>query len=183
MLELNFDPFPELVTERLLLRKITDDDDKALLEMRSDERVMRFLDRPMAKSIDDVRDLIKRMTDGLEKNEGINWAISLQSSPRLIGTIGFWRTEKENYRGEIGYMLHPDFQKKGIMQEAMVKVLDYGFNTLKLHSVEATVNPLNMSSIKILEKNGFVREAYFKENYFYNGKFLDSAIYSLLNSS
>lgn len=183
MLELNFNPFPELVTERLLLRKITDNDDKALFEMRSDERVMQFIDRPLAKSIDDVRDLIKKINDGLEKNEGINWAISLQSSPLLIGTIGFWRTEKEHYRGEIGYMLHPDFQKKGIMQEAMVKVIDHGFNVMKLHSVEANVNPLNISSIKILEKNGFVREAYFKENYFSNGKFLDSAIYSLLNSS
>jgi ribosomal-protein-alanine N-acetyltransferase len=62
----------------------------------------------------------------------------------------------------------------------MTLVLKYGFEVLKLHSIEANVNPENIASIKLLEKNNFVREAYFRENYFYNGKFLDSAIYSLV---
>ena len=66
------------------------------------------------------------------------------------------------------------------MDEAMKGVLQYGFETMKLHSVEANVNPGNNASTKVLEKNGFVKEAYFKENYYYNGKFIDSAIYSLL---
>ena len=63
----------------------------------------------------------------------------------------------------------------------MKVVLDYGFNTLKIHSLEANVNPGNAASIKLLERNGFVREAYYRENYYYNGHFLDSAIYSLIN--
>jgi ribosomal-protein-alanine N-acetyltransferase len=62
----------------------------------------------------------------------------------------------------------------------MKPVLDYGFNIMNLHSVEANVNPDNLASIKLLANNGFKREAYFKENYFYNGKFLDTMIYSLL---
>ncbi|MBP6649301.1 MAG: GNAT family N-acetyltransferase, partial [Bacteroidia bacterium] len=78
--------------------------------------------------------------------------------------------------------LHPDYQKQGIMAEALLKVLDYGFKTMKLHSVEANVNPENAGSINLLEKSGFVREAYFRENYYYDGKFLDSAIYSLLTN-
>jgi ribosomal-protein-alanine N-acetyltransferase len=53
---------------------------------------------------------------------------------------------------------------------------------MKLHSIEAHVNPNNIASIKLLEKNGFIREAYFKEDYFYDGKFLDTAVYSLLTS-
>ncbi|MDO8550886.1 MAG: GNAT family protein [Ignavibacteria bacterium] len=52
---------------------------------------------------------------------------------------------------------------------------------MKLHSIEGTVNPNNLPSIKLLEKNNFIREAYFKENFYYNGKFLDTAIYSLIN--
>lgn len=180
MLQLNFDPFPELVTERLLLRKILADDDKALFDIRSDERVMQFIDRPRATTIEDARDLIKRVNDALERNDGINWGIQLKTSPQLIGTIGFWRIMKENYRAEIGYMLHADFHGKRIMQEAMDKVLEHGFKTMQFHSVEANVNPANMASIKLLEKQGFVREAYFKENHFYDGKFLDSAIYSLI---
>jgi ribosomal-protein-alanine N-acetyltransferase len=66
------------------------------------------------------------------------------------------------------------------MHEALEIVLDYGFGKIKLHSVEANANPENAASIKLLERNGFIREGYFKENYFFNGKFSDSAIYSLL---
>jgi ribosomal-protein-alanine N-acetyltransferase len=77
-------------------------------------------------------------------------------------------------------MLLPEHQKKGLMQEAAAAVLNYGFNVIQLHSVEANVNPANENSKKFLEKNKFVRGAYFRENYYYNGQFMDSAIFSLL---
>ena len=66
------------------------------------------------------------------------------------------------------------------MQEALTEVLNFGFNILKLHSIEANVNPDNIASIKLLERNKFIREAFFKENIYYEGKFSDSVIYSLL---
>ncbi|MFM7401569.1 MAG: GNAT family N-acetyltransferase, partial [Bacteroidota bacterium] len=50
------------------------------------------------------------------------------------------------------------------------------------HSVEANVNPGNKRSILLLERCGFVREAYFRENYYFEGKFLDTAVYSLLSA-
>ena len=141
---------------------------------------MKYLDRPMAKSKQDAADLILKITEALQTNDGITWGVALKSDPTLIGTIGFWRIVKGHYRAEIGYMLHPDHQGKGLMQEAMDAVIHYGFHELKLHSVEANVNPKNITSIKILERNKFTREAWFKENYYYNGKFLDSFIYSLV---
>jgi ribosomal-protein-alanine N-acetyltransferase len=67
------------------------------------------------------------------------------------------------------------------MNEALTEVLKFGFQTIGLQSVEANVNPKNAASIKLLIKNGFNREAYFRENYYFNGQFLDSAIYSLIN--
>jgi ribosomal-protein-alanine N-acetyltransferase len=76
--------------------------------------------------------------------------------------------------------LQPQQQQKGIMLEAMVAALDYGFSLMRLHSVVANVNPANEASKKLLEKNNFVKEAYFKEDYFFDGRFLDSAVYSLL---
>ena len=180
MLEVNFDPFPIFSTERLRLRQLNENDTNDLFILRSDNRVMQFIDRPLAKSPDDALKLIQLITDFLKKNEGITWGIELKSDTRLIGTIGLWRIFKEHYRAEIGYLLHPAQQGKGIMQEAFTPILDYGFKTIKLHSIEATVNPENAASIKILERNNFEREAYFKENYFYNGNFLNSAVYSLL---
>ena len=88
--------------------------------------------------------------------------------------------QKENFRAEIGYALLPDYYKKGIADEALKAVIDYGFNTMNLHSIEANLNPDNIASAELLEKNNFEKEAYFKENYYFEGKFIDSLIYSLL---
>lgn len=180
MLQLNFNPFPLLVTERLLLRKITLHDADEIFMLRSSKNIMLYIDRPMAIDKTDAINYINIITDALTNNAGITWGITLKNNKELIGTIGFWRILKEHYRAEIGYMLNESFQRKGIMQEAIAAVLGYGFDIMQLHSVEANVNPLNTASQKILERNGFVPEAHFRENYYYNGKFLDTYIYSLL---
>ena len=52
------------------------------------------------------------------------------------------------------------------MSEAMDVVLEYGFNKMKLHSIEAHVHPDNNASINLLQKKGFMKEAFFKENVF-----------------
>ncbi len=181
MLTPEFLPFPELETNRLLLRRIVRDDIPALFKMRSDKKVMQYIDRPLAESLDDAALLIAKIDDALLLNDGITWGINLKEDPELIGTIGYWRIDKPNHRAEIGYLLKTQMQGKGLMQEAISTVIKYGFEQIRLHSIEANVNPLNDASKKILEKNGFVQEAYFRENYYYNGKFLDSNIYSLLN--
>lgn len=180
MLEINFKEFPILSTNRLRLRQINATDAQEIFVLRSDENVMQFIDRPRAQLIDDALQQVKKVNDDFINSNGINWAISLKEDGKLIGTIGFWRIMKEHHRAEIGYMLHKNYQRRGIMQEALTTVLNYGFETMKLHSVEANANPLNNASIKLLEKNGFIKEAYFKENYYSNGVFLDSVIYSLL---
>jgi len=162
---------------------MSEQDDEEIFFLRSDKEILRFLDRDPAKTIVEAREWMRMINEGIDNNEHIAWAIALKSDPKLIGTITFWNVQKEHYRAEIGYALHPQFQGQGIMQEAIAAVLDYGFNTVKLHSVEANVNPNNAASIHLLERNGFVREAYHRENYYYNGHFLDSAIYSLINPS
>ena len=178
---LNFSPFPKLSTHRLILRQIETGDVDDLFTLRSDERIMKFINRPVATTLDDAGELITVIMDGLANNSAITWGITRKDDLKLIGTIGFWRIMKEHYRAEIGYLLHPDLQGNGFMQEAMEVVLDYGFRTMKLHSVEANINPGNSASQKLLERNHFVKEAYFKENYFSDGKFLDSIIYSRLD--
>ncbi|WP_392388845.1 GNAT family N-acetyltransferase [Flavobacterium piscinae] len=104
----------------------------------------------------------------------------MKGNPKLLGIIGHYRIQPENYRSEIGYMLLPEYQNQGITSEAINIVLDYGFNVLNFHSVEAVVDPENYVSCKVLEKNGFVKEAHFLENEYWDGKFWDSVVYSLL---
>lgn len=181
MLNLNFDPFPVIETERLLLREVTEEDARDIFILRSDPEVIKYVDRAPAVSLDEALQFIRMIKGMLSDGKGICWAITLKDSDQLIGTVDIWRIIPEHLRAEIGYALHPGHHGKGIMKEALRAALHYGFHTMRLHSVEANVNPANSASIKLLERMDFVREAYFKENYYYDGKFLDSAIYSLLS--
>ena len=87
----------------------------------------------------------------------------------------------EHYRAEVGYMLFPEYNGKGIVSEALQRVVEYGFNEMKLHSIEAILDPENTGSEKVLLKNGFVKEGHFIENEFYEGRFLSTLVYSKLN--
>jgi ribosomal-protein-alanine N-acetyltransferase len=182
MLELKLNPFPILITERLILRRTREDDAQEFLSIRNNDNVLKYLDREKTASVEEVLQLIKTIDADIDSGNAINWAITTKDSDLLIGNICFWKINHQHYRAEIGYTLHPSFWGKGIMKEAITKVIDYGFNQLGFHSIEANVNPKNIRSIKLLEGLQFVREGYFRENYYYNGKFLDSAIYSLVNS-
>ncbi|HOZ77554.1 MAG TPA: GNAT family N-acetyltransferase [Ferruginibacter sp.] len=180
MLKPNFEPFPVIVTSRLLLREVTIADAADLFFLRSDAAVLKYLDKEPEKSVDETIALINQVKKNKEDGDGILWGITLKDSNILVGSICYWRMQKEHYRAEIGYALHPAQQGKGIMDEAIKAVLQYGFETMQLHSVEANVNPANEASMKLLERNGFVKEAHFRENYYYNGQFLDSVIFSLI---
>ncbi len=183
MMKCSFQPFPELETGRLLLRKLSVDDAPLLFFLRSDEAVMQFIDRPRAGSIEEVEEFIKKVNTDIDAGNNILWAITLKEEPhKLIGTICYWQIDRDNYRAETGYVLHPDYWRKGIMKEALLKVIDFGFKDLKLHSIQARVNPANLPSSAILEATGFKKEGYFREDYLFNGKWLDTAIYSLLSS-
>jgi [ribosomal protein S5]-alanine N-acetyltransferase len=182
MLKPRFQPFPELVTEQLLLRQIHVSDAPEIFSLRSDKRVLEFIGKEPAQSIQEAEAFIKMINDLLKGNESILWGIALRNKPgTLIGTICYWNMQKENYRTEIGYALHPDYWKKGLMKEAMLKVLDYGFHTIKFHSVEARVHAGNSASLRILEAVGFEKEGYFKEDFYFKGHFNDTVVYSKLN--
>jgi ribosomal-protein-alanine N-acetyltransferase len=173
--------FPVLATERLLLRAITAKDAESIYRLRTNKFTLQYLDKDPMQSMAEAVLLIKKITDDYLIHEGITWGIALKEQPAiLIGTIGFWRIIQEHYRAEIGYMLLPDYFQKGYMKEAIRELLDYGFTHLKLHSVEANINPANQASEALLKSVGFIKEAYFKENFYFNGQFIDSAIYSLV---
>lgn len=182
MLTPNFSPFPERTTERLLLRQLTLADAPAVMHLRGNPDVMKYINRPLALTVADAEAWVNIVADVLQKSDGISWCICLKEDPSLhVGNIGLWRLEKENYRAEIGYMLEPSLHGKGIMLEAIEAVVDYGFRHMKLHSIEGRIDPRNIASGKLLEKTGFTKEAYFKENYHLPGGFADTAVYSILS--
>ncbi len=182
MLHTCFTPFPILTTERILLRNMQLADAPVLQQLRSNPEVMAFINRPLIKTLQEAEAWVQMIIDAHTENKGITWSICLSSTPgNKIGNVGLWRIDKENHRGELGYMLLPEYQRKGFMTEALKAVVDYGFRVLDLHTIEAQIDPRNGASAAILDKLGFAREAYFRENYFLHGQFADTAVYSLIN--
>jgi [ribosomal protein S5]-alanine N-acetyltransferase len=152
----------------------------ALFAMRRDPKVMELVRRPMTTTLDDATALLQKIQGIQRANEGAQWAITLKGDDTFIGLIGLWRIIKEHYRAELGYSLARAHWNKGILTEAIPPVLDHGFRVFGCHSVEAITDPRNIASMRVLEKNGFVREAHFKEHFFWNGTFIDSVVYSKL---
>lgn len=182
MLEFHFSPFPVIETERLILNRVTESDIREVFELRSNPENMKYIPRPLVKNNEDALEHIKMIDEKIENNTGINWGIRLKDNPKLLGIIGFYRLQPENYRAEIGYMLSPDFHGRGIVPEAIIVLINFGFKDLNLHSIEAVIDPENYASEKVLQKCGFVKEAHLREAEFWEGKFLDIVVYSLLSS-
>ena len=151
--------FPEINTERLILRKIEESDSEVILFLRSDKTINKFIDRPenrKTKNISDAINHIKKLNTETENNKSISWGIMLKSDPKIIGTICLWNFSENNKIAEVGYDLNPIFQRKGIMSEALNKVINFGFNELGLDNIEANTHIQNENSKKLLEKNGFI---------------------------
>ena len=143
---------------------------------------MTYMDCYQHQIIEDSEKMISIVHNSFNEKKGINWAIIDKSTKEFIGYFGYWRMINEHCGAEIGYALKPQFWGKGYMKETINRLIDFGFNDLAVHSIEANVNPKNMSSIQLLMKLGFKREAYFRENYLFKGKYIDSMIFSLLET-
>jgi [ribosomal protein S5]-alanine N-acetyltransferase len=183
MIELNFNPFPVIHTNRLTLNEICETDIDALFELRSSIEVMKYIDKPLATTRAEVETLLHKMKNGAPNNTDITWAIRYTNTTEMIGYIGFWRIDFDNHRAEVGYSLLPQYFNKGIATEVLKACIEYMFTQQAFHSIEANINPSNEASRKLLLKTGFEKEAYFKENYYFDGMFLDSEIYSILKSN
>ena len=147
----------KLETERLILRawEITDLDD--FFEYASVEGVGEKAGWEHHKSKDKSLEILKMFIE--EKKV---FAIVLKENQKAIGSIGIEEcredldTNLENLLGrELGYVLSKDYWNKGIMTEAVSKVVDYCFNTLKLNFLMASYFNYNIASKRVLEKLNF----------------------------
>lgn len=155
MLALKFTPFPILKTKRLTLRQLALDDEQVIFTLRSDQAVNKFLDRKIAFCHTEAREFINAVNENINTNSSIYWAICFSDNTELIGTICLYCFSDENKKCEIGFELLTDFQKKGIMQEAVDVVIDYAFISIGVQTIEAFFHRDNQSSKLLLEKCSF----------------------------
>jgi [ribosomal protein S5]-alanine N-acetyltransferase len=163
MLILNFSPFPNLKTDRLILRRLTIEDQHEIFFLRFDESINKYVDRPKPNSLEDARKHIDKLNNGIDNNELIFWGITLSNNSPVIGTICLWNISKENDTAEVGFDLMPGFQGKGIMKEAFSEVTRYGFEMLKVRRLVAWVHHENSRSISLLSKFNFIRDIHEEE--------------------
>lgn len=173
---------PLIETERITLRDIEDSDLSEVFAMRSDPELMRYIPRPLCISHDDAMKHIRMIRQNNSKNESVNWGIARRSDNKLIGIGGYVRRQPDNFRAEIGYILLKEEHQKGIMREIMPVMLKYGFEKMNLNTIEAIIDPDNIASEKLLLHFGFVKEAHFRENIFFEGRYMDSVHYTLFRT-
>jgi RimJ/RimL family protein N-acetyltransferase len=174
--------FPRLETERLVLREIVPADAEDLFHIFSDEETMRYWSCLPYTSVDQAHRLIEGLAKVRLAGAGINWAITLRGDERLIGKCGYNEWRKAHRRGDVSYIVAREKRGMGVVSEALGAMLDYGFDHMNLHSVEAGVTPGNEASMRMLQRLGFRLEGHLRENFLTDRGFVDSLIYSMLRS-
>jgi len=100
----------------------------------------------------------------------------------LVGLTGVNCKDLLNRSGSLGYYLAEAFQGRGIITRACRGALPYAFDTLGMNRVQISANLANTRSLAIPRRLGFVHEGTIREVEFLNGRFQDSASYSMLAS-
>ena len=171
---------PVLETERLLLREIKAEDAQNLFINFSNPEVMKCYGSELMDDIEEARGLIHSFKIGLKEGKAIRWGIQLKNNYSLIGTIGFHAISPKNRRAEIGYELNQSYWGKGLAKEAILKVVEYGFEEMELKRIGAVVFLENESSNELLLKLGFRKEGILRDYMIQNGLSYDTNVYSLL---
>ncbi len=158
MLNLNFDPFPVIETERLVLRQLDVADAADLFNIRTHPAVLRYTNMAVHQHVAETETFIKGILTNEALGKAVMWAITLKDDPKIIGTICYWNVEPEKDRAEIGYILHPNLHGKGLMGEAVAAVIFYGFDVMQLQTIVAELHEENTASVRLLKRRGFKRE-------------------------
>lgn len=176
--------FPELTTERLLLRQFSLGDAPAVFEILRRQDVNQYLETDPLESIAEAQERIQARMGLFTTSMGYRWAITLREAPAVvIGSCGYFHVRRDTQTFETGFELHPDYWRQGIMTEAMQAMIQFSLgaqNPLQVHRLEALVAPDNAASLRLLEKLGFEREGVRRQFFFWKGCYQDVFLYALL---
>lgn len=150
-----FEVFPELETVNFKLRQIIQGDSKDILEIFSDEQVVKYQGLPPMSCIEDAAGYISWADEGYNEKSLVRWAIEDKITRKVIGLMGIYYLNEKESKAEVSYNLNRSYWRKGIMREALEEFLMYMCDVIKLGKIEATIDINNYASIKFAEKMGF----------------------------
>ena len=178
-----FEGIPSFALSKCTLRKMEITDAVHLYSYYSNKNVHQYLDWNGPTSIDNAIEIINRWNQGYSEGWIIRFGIAEKESNEIIGTIflnGF-----DGKRAEIGYELSENHWNKGIMSEAIKKIIDLGFTTLGRTRIQATVCNENIASEQVLIKSGFQFEGLLRqyEEHYVTKQVKDMKLYSIIKDN
>jgi RimJ/RimL family protein N-acetyltransferase len=141
---------------------------------------MKYWCAPPIAEVGDALEVLRKDVESDARGNSLCWAVTLKGEDELIGKCILFQFSHENHRAEIGYILNRNYWRRGYMLQALEAVIDFAFGTLKLHRLEADVDPENAGSLGILEKLGFEREGLFRDRWLSYGEWVDSVMLGLV---
>lgn len=155
--------FPTMETDRLVLRELTLEDREEVFQHFASADVTEFMDIEPCQDLAEAEEIIQFHLD----DTGTRWGMFSKETGRLVGTLGYHCWVPDEARAEIGFDLAKEFWGQGLMQEALRPVLQFAFDKMELGLIEATVEQLNLRSLKLMERLGFQRDAELRDGLIY----------------
>lgn len=145
-------------TKRLILRELFPSDEAKMFELDSNPEVHRYVGKNPVTDIEQSRMAIAAIRQQYADNGTGRWAVILKETNEFIGWAGLKLESNVNGHAQfydLGYRLIQEHWGKGYATEAARAFLDYGFNRLKLYTINAWADAGNLGSRNVLEKIGF----------------------------
>lgn len=158
-----FSRIPVLETPRLILRAMRVTDAPDMFDYARRPEVTTYLLWTPHEDIGHTREYLTYIGQRYRTGDFFDWAIEDRASGRMIGTCGFTSFNYEADSGEIGYVLNPDFQGRGLCTEAVLRVIRFGFEDLQLHRLEARFMQGNDKSCRLMERVGMHFEGWSRD--------------------
>ena len=175
-----FSHMPELETERLLLRAMRVSDAPDMYEYAKNPDVTRYLLWRPHTDVGYTRAYLEYLGGRYRVGGCYEWAVVHNEERRMIGTCGFARIDTAHNCAELGYVLNPAYHGKGLMHEAALRVLQFGFNVLGLHRIEARFMLGNDASRHVMEKLRMQFEGVRRQSMLIKGSYCDIGTYAIL---
>ena len=175
--------FPILETERLILRQLTLDDSDDVYAIRKDFEVTKYNIGKAYTSITQAENLIKGIQEDYDNQRAVRWGITFKDKNTVMGVTGFNYWNHIDNRASIGFDLARHYWRKGIMREAVSRMIQFGFQQMKLHRIEADASIYNEASIGLLKSLGFQQEGLQKDQYYEDGAYHDLVMFALLEDN
>ena len=174
----------KLFAERLVIRDLTIDDLENHHALISDNIVMEYLQDIKTNNIQESKENLLKAINDIDSKDRKYYFFVMENkdTKEFIGEIGYTVMENTPFGKmvHLGYFIMEKYWNKGYTTEALKRVLEYSFEENNVYRISTGCVKENISSEKVMQKNGFIKEAEYKEYIFHNGKLKDRVEYRLL---